>query len=259
MPAMTYTNLTFETSDGVGVITLVHPPTNAISRAMLVELDQVLSIVEEDNALRAVVITGQGERTFSGGADFREYASADVEDFLQRGAALFSRIEHFPKPVLAALNGSAFGGGLELALACHLRFMADGAELAFTEVMLGIMPGWGGTQRLAQLAGRARALEYLLTGDRLNAQDAMIAGVVNRVHRGPELMDAAMAYAKRLAAGAPLALAAILDAVVRGAELGVADGMRLEAAHALELGESEDAVIGVSAMVEGRAPRFIGR
>ncbi|MBI5877759.1 MAG: enoyl-CoA hydratase/isomerase family protein [Chloroflexi bacterium] len=256
---MTYTNLTYAKADGVATITLVHPPTNAISRAMLIELDQVLAAIEQDAATRAVLVTGSGERAFSAGADFREYASEEVEDFMRRGGELFTRIEHFPKPVLAAINGHAFGGGLELALACHLRFMVDSAELAFTEVTLGIMPGWGGTQRLPLLVGRARALEYLLTGDRWNAQDALIAGLVNRVYRGPELMESSRAFAQRLAAGAPLALSAILDAVVRGGELGIADGLHLEAAHALELGESEDAVIGVSAIVEGRLPRFIGR
>lgn len=256
---MTYTNLFLERRGRTALLRLDHPPANAISRALLFELDQVLDLLGADAETRTLVITGTGDKVFSAGADFREAAGEDVADFVRRGAALFDRIEHFHKPVIAALNGDAFGGGLELALACHLRFMSDAAQLAFTEVGIGLMPAWGATHRLARLAGRARALEWLLSGERIDAQDALIAGVVNRIYRAPELLPSTLAFAAQLADGAPLAMAAILDAVVRGAELPPEEAQRVEAEHALALGESEDAVIGVTALAEGKPPQFTGR
>ena len=256
---MANTNLAVEKANGVALITLNHPPVNAISRAMLVELALEFDAVEVDDAVRVVVITGAGDKTFSAGADFREFAVEDVRDFQQRGAVLFDRIEHFRKPVIAALNCGAYGGGLELALCCHLRFMADTAEFAFTEVTLGIMPGWGDTQRLPRLVGRARALEYLLTGERVNAQDALICGLVNRVYKRSELLGETRTFAEKLAKGAPLAMAAILDAVVRGSDTTLAEGSRIESEYALSLGETEDALIGVTSFLQNQEPQFKGR
>ena len=255
MPTETL-SLTFD--DGVALITLDRPPVNAISMTLLKELEQSLHQVDADPAARVLIITGAGDKTFSAGADFQEFASDSVRDFLQKGAAVFNLIEQFRKPVIAAINGGAFGGGFELVLACHLRFMADSAHLASTEVRLGITPGWGSTQRLPRLIGRTRALQYLLTGDRMNAQDAVIAGLVNQVTTRADLLPQTIEFARRLAKGAPLAMAAIIDSVARGLETTTAEGLRIEAAHALAVGESEDALIGIMSMAQGKQPEFHG-
>jgi enoyl-CoA hydratase/carnithine racemase len=250
--------LSLTIDDGVATITLDRPPVNAISMALLQELERCLQKVDRDVSARVLIITGAGDQTFSAGADFQEFASDSVRDFLQKGAAVFNLIEHFRKPVIAAINGGAYGGGFELVLACHLRFMADTAHLASTEVRLGITPGWGSTQRLPRLIGRTRALQYLLTGDRMNAQEAAISGLVNQVTTAAALLPETNEFARRLAKGAPLAMAAIIDAVARGLETTTEEGLRIEAAHALEVGQSEDAVIGIMSMAQGKQPEFRG-
>lgn len=255
---MTPRILSLAVEAGVALITLDRPPVNAISMALLLELERALHQLEADAAVRVLVITGAGDKTFSAGADFQEFASDSVRGFLQKGAAVFNLIEQSRKPVIAAINGGAYGGGFELALACHLRFMANSAHLASTEVRLGITPGWGSTQRLPRLIGRTRALQYLLTGDRMNAQDAAISGLVNQVATAAELLPITLDFARRLAKGAPLAMAAILDSVARGLDTTTAEGMRIEAAHALAVGESEDALIGIMSMAQGKQPEFRG-
>jgi enoyl-CoA hydratase/carnithine racemase len=256
---MKFETLSVQIENGVALITLDRPPVNAISMSMLCELEQLLQQIDGDESARALIITGAGEKTFSAGADFQEFANDSVRDFLQKGAAIFSMIEHFRKPVIAAINGGAFGGGFELALACHLRFMADSAHLASTEVRLGISPGWGGTQRLPRLIGRTRALQYLLTGDHMNAEEAVICGLVNHVATRAGLLAESKEFAAKLAKGAPLAMAAIIDAVTRGLETTTDEGLRIEAAHALEVGQSEDALIGIMSAAQGQQPQFQGR
>lgn len=256
---MLSTNLVLENQDAVATITLNHPPVNALSLALLNELEAALNEIERDEAVRAVVITGGEAKQFSAGADFQEFAGERVRQFQQQGLAVFDRIEHFRKPIIAALNGGAYGGGFELAMSCHLRFMAEAAQLALTEVKLGIIPGWGGTQRLPRLIGRTRALEYLLTGERINAQDALIFGLVNRVYTREALLGETKAFAAKLAKGAPLAMAAIIDCVARGLDLSFADGLAIESAHALELGQSEDALTGIKSFIQKQEPEFKGR
>jgi len=256
---MTFTTLNLETANAVATITLNHPPVNALSLAMLRELDAALIELERDESVRVVVITGGAAKQFSAGADFQEFSGDSVREFQRTGVALFDVIEHFRKPIIAAINGGAYGGGFELAMSCHLRFMADSAQLAVTEVKLGIIPGWGGTQRLPRLIGRTRALEYLLTGERIAAQDALIYGLVNRVYTRDALLNETQAFAAKLAKGAPLAMAAIIDCVARGLELSLADGIAIESAHALELGQTEDALLGVMSFVQKTEPEFKGR
>ena len=255
---MTNQALSLSIADRVAVITLDRPPVNAISMALLLELERTLHQLDADAAVRVLVITGAGDKTFSAGADFQEFASDSVRDFLQKGAAVFTLVEQSRKPVIAAINGGAYGGGFELALACHLRFMADSARLASTEVRLGITPGWGSTQRLPRLIGRTRALQYLLTGDSMNAQDAAISGLVNQVTTSAELLTITLEFARRLARGAPLAMAAILDSVARGLDSTTAEGLRIEAAHALAVGESDDALTGIMSLAQGKQPEFRG-
>ncbi len=256
---MSYTHLTLEKENAVATITLDHPPVNAMNLALLNELQTALNEIENDESVRAVVITGAGEKQFSAGADFQEFAGERVREFQQQGVTVFNAIEHFRKPILAAINGGAYGGGFELALSCHLRFMADTAQLALTEVKLGIMPGWGGTQRLPRLIGRTRALEYLLTGHRINPPDALNFGLVNRVVTSADLLNETKAFAARLAKGAPLAMAAIIDSVTRGLETTIAEGIKIESAHALELGQSQDAIIGVLSFMQKKEPQFKGK
>ncbi len=255
---MTNQTLSLSIADRVALITLDRPPVNAMNMALLQTLEQALHQIDADAAVRIVVITGAGDKTFSAGADFQEFASDSVRDFLLKGAAVFDLLEQSRKPVIAAINGGAYGGGFELALACHLRFMADSAHLASTEVRLGITPGWGSTQRLPRLIGRTRALQYLLTGDRMNAQDAAISGLVNQVTTAAELLPITLEFARRLARGAPLAMAAILDSVARGLDTTTAEGLRIESAHALAVGESDDALIGIMSMAQGKQPEFRG-
>src|SRR5438309_2253945 len=252
-------NLQIETEACVATITLNRPPVNALSLALLEELETALGELERDEAVRVVVLSGGAAKQFSAGADFQEFAAESVRQFQTKGGALFNRIEQFRKPVIASINGGAYGGGFELTMSCHLRFMAETAQLALTEVKLGLVPGWGGTQRLPRLIGRTRALEYLLTGERINAQDALIFGLVNRVYTRESLASETQAFAAKLAKGAPLAMAAIVDCVARGLELSLADGMAIEAAHAFELGQSEDAVIGVTSAMQKAEPQFKGR
>ncbi|MBI1800796.1 MAG: enoyl-CoA hydratase/isomerase family protein [Chloroflexi bacterium] len=256
---MTIQTVIVEKENGVALITLSHPPVNAINLALLEELERALAEIDSDDTVRAVIVTGAGEKVFSAGADFQEFAGERVRQFQQKGARLFNQIEAFRKPIIAAINGGAYGGGFELAMSCHLRVMADTAQLALTEVRLGIIPGWGGTQRLPRLIGRTRALEYLLTGDRINAQDAMTYGLVNRVVGQAGLMAEARALAMRLARGAPLAMAAIIDCVARGLEMTVEEGLNIESAHALQVGQSEDALIGVMSFMQRQEPQFKGR
>jgi enoyl-CoA hydratase/carnithine racemase len=256
---MTFTSLTLEKDQAVCTITLNRPPVNAISLALLNELEAALGEIERDDDARVVVITGGEAKQFSAGADFQEFSGDSVREFQAKGGTLFDVIEHFRKPVIAAINGGAYGGGFELAMSCHLRFMADAAQLALTEVRLGIVPGWGGTQRLPRLIGRTRAMEFLLTGDRINAQDAQIFGLVNRVYTRDSLQAETRAFAARLAQGAPLAMAAIIDCVARGLELDLSDGMAIESAHALELGQTEDAMIGIMSAMQKAQPQFKGR
>ena len=256
---MAYKQIRFEREGGLATVTLSHAPVNAISALMLGELEQVLQEIDANAEIRCVLLTGASDKVFCAGADFREFAGEDVRAFQQKGAAIFTLIEQFRKPVIAAINGGAFGGGLELALACHLRYISSAAQLAFTEVRLGIIPGWGGTQRLPRLIGRTRALELLLTGDPINAQDALIYGLVNRVSLPNELLPEARQLGFRLARGAPLAMAAIIDCVGRGMQTTLAEGLQIESAHALELGQSEDALIGVMSMAQKKEPDFTGR
>ncbi len=259
MPTNPPTTIQLQTENAVALITLNRPPVNALSLMLLNELETALRDLDADETVRVVIITGAGERVFSAGADFTEFASDKVREFAQKGQEVFNRIERSRKPIIAAINGSAYGGGFELALSCHLRFMADTAQLASTEVKLGIMPGWGATQRLPRLIGRTRALEYLLTGERINAQDAMICGLVNRVEKQHDLLNATKEFAARLAKGAPLAMAGILAAVTHGLETTLDAGLAIEMEQTLAVGQTEDAMIGVLSMMQKQEPQFKGR
>lgn len=229
---------------GVRWLTLNHPPVNAIGRRQLAELAAQVAAAEADPQVRVVVISGAGRR-FCAGADVREFPelakSGTAQAFAASGRALTTRLWSMEKPTIAAMNGAALGGGMEIALACHLRIMAAGAALGLPEVNLGLLPGWGGTQLLPRLVGRAFALELLLTGEPIGAERAHAAGLVNEVVPAKELTACVLTWARRLIQGPALAQAAILRAVRDGAGLPIRQAGQAEEAALLSLLGSPDA------------------
>ncbi|MFC4618790.1 enoyl-CoA hydratase/isomerase family protein [Camelliibacillus cellulosilyticus] len=249
--------------DRVLTVTIDRPPVNALSRDVLAEMADLLTKYRESPEVGALVLTGAGDKVFSGGADITEFGDlADPEkakETLARMHRLFNQIETYPKPIIACLNGTALGGANELQMACHLAIAADTAELGLPEVRLGIIPGYGGTQRLTRLIGRRRALELILSGEKIPASLAREYGLVNRVVPGERVREEAFQWARRLAAGPPLAVHGILDAVIRGGDGGLADGLAIEQEHLLKVIGSEDAREGITAFFEKRPPVFKGR
>lgn len=256
---MAFEFLLFEKSNGVATLTLNHPPANTLRVALLKEIGAALDEIEKDESVRAVVITGAGEKFFSGGAEIKEFNVVDPNEQMLLGQGLFRRIETFSKPVIAAINGFALGGGCELAMSCHIRYAAETAKLGQPEINLGIIPGWGGTQRLPRLVGRGRAIELMITGDMLTAADAERWGLVNRVFPAAELKDATLKLAQRLANNAPLAIRAILRAVDEGLQVGLVKGMDVERAEFVGIVNSEDAKAGIQAFLTKQKPVFKGR
>lgn len=235
---------------------------NALNRQVIAGLEDAFEGAANDDRCRVVVVSGAGDRAFVAGADIGELQGLDPEAayaFVRRGHALMGAIEQLGKPVIAALNGFALGGGCELALACSLRIASETARLGLPEVKLGLIPGYGGTQRLARLVGRGRALHMMLTGEPVTAETAASWGLVNEVVPASELAERVAALADSLAAGAPLAQRAILNAVHRGADLPFADGIDEEVEQFATVCASEDMQEGTSAFLDKRAPRFSGR
>jgi enoyl-CoA hydratase/carnithine racemase len=257
---MAYENLTVEQEESIGIITLNRPPANPINFAVLNELDEVLTKWEKDKALRAIIITGAGERGFSAGFDLKTAGTPDGEKAMSRGQEVFSHIEKYPKPVIAAINGFALGGGCELAMACHFRLMLNSQQVVMgqPEIDRGIIPGWGGTQRLPRLVGKTKALEMLLLGTRVNAPEALSIGLVTRVSQPGQLMNDAKELAKMLAKKAPVAVQVILDAVARGLETSTDQGVKIELEGSQRVSKTKDAVEGAMAFIEKREPVFTG-
>jgi enoyl-CoA hydratase len=248
--------------DGVATITLNRPDKlNALDSAMLDELDNAIGDLVSREEVGGAILTGAG-RAFVAGADISALAQltpVDAQQFALRGQELFTRIERCGKPIIAAVNGFALGGGCELAMACHVRVASDGARFGQPEVKLGTIPGYGGTQRLPRLVGRGRALQLLLTGEMIDAAEAYRIGLVNRVVPAAELLPAADALLRQMLANAPLALSACIDAVNQGLPLPLDDAMALEAGLFAMLAGTRDMAEGASAFVEKRPARFSGR
>lgn len=235
---------------------------NALNLATLAELDQAFEHLRGAAGVRAVLLTGAGPKAFAAGADVSEIASLDAVaalEFSQRGNALFRRIERFPRPVIAAINGFALGGGLELAMAATLRLASENAWLGQPEVKLGLIPGYGGTQRLARLIGPGPALQLIIAGDPVTAAEALRLGLVNQVVPAAELMAAAEALARNIAAHAPLAIEFCLQAVRAGMEMSLDQGLALEASLFALSCATQDMKEGTRAFLEKRAPQFEGR
>jgi enoyl-CoA hydratase/carnithine racemase len=257
---MAYENLIVEQEGNTGVITLNRPPANPINFAVLNELDEVFTKWEKDKAVRAVIVTGAGERGFSAGFDLKTAGTPDGEKAMSRGQEVFGHIEKYPKPVIAAINGFALGGGCELAMACHFRLMLDSEKVAMgqPEIDRGIIPGWGGTQRLPRLVGRTKALEMLLLGTRVNAAAALSIGLITKVSQPGQLMNDARELAGTLAKKAPIAVEIILDAVTRGLETSTDQGVKIEFEGSQRVSKTKDAMEGAIAFFEKREPVFKG-
>jgi len=260
---MAQDSLRVEARDGIALVTIDREKRlNALDARTIEELDQTFSRLKDDPQARAVVLTGAGEKAFVAGADIEELRGLDAEEaraLARRGQQVFDRIEWLGKPVVAAINGFALGGGCELAMACHVRVAAETASLGTPEAKLGLMCGYGGTQRLPRLVGRGAALEMLLTGDRIDAREALRIGLVDRVVPKEALLAESESLARRMSANAPLALRAILEAVHGGLDRPLSEAQEGEAQLFGELAATEDAREGTSAFLEKRKPQFRGR
>jgi len=262
MTTVTSTLLSCAIENAVATLMLNHPPVNALTPEVLVELDASFDALAENSRVKVVILTGAG-RCFVAGADIKVIAaipsSREGKEMAVRGQAIFNKIELLEKPVIAAINGPCLGGGLELAMCCHIRLAAEGARLGQPEINLGIIPGFGGTQRLSRLVGRSRALELILTGDLISASEAKAIGLVSQVLPPEELLRRAQGLARKIASKGHLAARAALRAIREGAELKLEEGLLQEAQLFGDLCDSEDKREGVSAFLEKRQPQFKDR
>jgi enoyl-CoA hydratase len=246
--------------DGVAVVTIERPPVNALNAAVLAELDAAFERLRSDDAVRAVVVAGAGEKAFVAGADIAELAKltpAEARAASASGQRVFDHVEECGKVVVAAINGVALGGGLELALACHVRFACPEARLGLPEVTLGLIPGYGGTQRLPLLVGPGRAVEMIASGDAVDAATAERIGLVNRVVPRAELLGAAEAFAQRVASRGPLAVRYALRAVL-GGSAATMNGFEAERESFEKCFKTADMREGTRAFLEKRKPEFKG-
>lgn len=259
---MSQSNLLITDTNGIRTVTIDRPEQlNALDRATIAELDQALTAAEADRTVRVVIITGSGEKAFVAGADIKEFAHFSVEEGRALAAdgqrKLFDHVEHLNKPVIAAVNGYALGGGLELAMACHVRIASETAKMGLPEVSLGVIPGYGGTQRLPRLVGRGKALEMILSAQMIDAADALQWGLVNRVVPADQLLSTAHELATRIMRNSPTALAAAIRAVNAGFEPG-ADGLQREIAEFGNCFGTADFKEGTTAFMEKRKAVFTG-
>ena len=250
--------------DGAVRTLAIHRPErlNALDSATIRALHAAFEDAADDPAVRVLVLTGSGPKAFVAGADIAEMSAlsaVEARDFSLRGQRMMRFVERMPKPVIAMVNGFALGGGLELAMSCHLRIAADTAKLGQPEINLGLIPGFGGSQRLLRLAGRAATLELCLVGAPIGAERALQLGIVNRVVPAAELQAETMKLATQLAASAPLALRGMLDCVNVGGECGIEEGLEYESAQFGLVFSSEDMREGTSAFLEKRKPVFTGK
>jgi len=257
-----------EVDDRIAVLTIDHPPVNSFNTKVLQELEEAVAQLIANEDVKVVIITGGGTNAFVAGADIREIRALfdQPEDgygaarrFIQAGQMLFQKIDRAPKPFIAAINGYCLGGGLELAMACHMRICSDRARLGNTEIRLGLIPGWGGTQRLARLAGKGKALELILTGDMIRAQEAYRIGLVNKVVPAGAVLKEARGLARNIVNKSSFTIAAALQSVVEGLDLPIEEGLEVEARQFVVLADKEDPREGLDAFLEKRQPQFRDR
>jgi enoyl-CoA hydratase/carnithine racemase len=260
-------SLLLDIKDGIALITLNRPDRlNALNYDLIDHMMAALDMIEIEASARIVILTGAGERAFSAGADIHEFsqsvrrgADVAVRDFVRRGQAMTARLEAFRKPIIAAVNGLAFGGGCEIAEAVHLAIASDQALFAKPEINLGMPPTFGGTQRLPRLAGRKRALELLLTGDPFSPARALEIGLVNMTVPHKELLPAARELADRIMRHSPVAIGGIITAVTRGLNMSIGEGLQIESEQFAAMVPSHDLGEGLAAWIEHRRPNYSGR
>ena len=256
-----------DVKDGIALVTLNRPDKlNALNYELIDRLMALLDRIEVDAGVRAVILTGAGDRAFSAGADIHEFSASvgrgtdtAVRDFVRRGQGMTARLEAFRKPVIAAINGIAFGGGCEITEAVHLAIASDKALFAKPEINLAMPPTFGGTQRLPRLAGRKRALELLLTGEPFAPSRALEIGLVNCVVPHDDLLPAARDLAARIIRHSPLAIGGIITAVTRGLNMGIAEGLQTESEQFARMAPSHDLGEGLAAWIARRPPVYSGR
>lgn len=254
-------NVLYEVEDGIALITVNRPKVmNALNAQTLADLREAFEAAKSDSSAGIVILTGAGEKSFVAGADINEIKALnnyeEAKSFADRGQGLLNLIERLGKPVIAAVNGFALGGGCEISMACHIRLASENAKFGQPEVALGVIPGYGGTQRLARLVGKGMAVQLCLTGEIINAQEAKRIGLVNQVYSQEKLLDTAKEMAKTIMSKGPLAVKYALAAVLRGAELTLADGLEIEGDMFAAACDTEDRIEGTSAFLEKRKPGF---
>jgi enoyl-CoA hydratase/carnithine racemase len=261
--ALKLENVVYDKKGPIGYVTLNRPKVmNALNKATINELEGVFEDARNDSVVRAVILTGAGEKAFAAGADIAEIANntaVEAEEATRRGQALTDLIENLGKPVLAAVNGFALGGGCELAMACTIRIAAESAKFGQPEVKLGVMPGYGGTQRMPRLIGRSRALKLILSGEVIDAAEAYRIGLVDELVPDAHLIERGETVLKKIIANAPLSVKYSLEAVNKGMETSVAEGLLLEASLFAVCASTDDKKEGTSAFIEKRSPNFRGK
>ncbi|WP_088006594.1 enoyl-CoA hydratase [Indiicoccus explosivorum] len=255
-------SITWKKEDGVAIAAISRPPANALSRSLILEVNELLDEVEHDGDVRAIVLHGEG-RFFSAGADIKEFTSVTSgEEFSKLSASgqqVFERVETFPKPVIAAIHGAALGGGLELAMSCHMRFVTADAKLGLPELQLGLIPGFAGTQRLPRYVGFAKAAEMLLTSDPVSGEEAVRLGLANRAYAEEELLPETLKIAKKIAKKSPVSVSAALAMLQYTKHERYEAGVKAEADSFGTVFVSEDAKEGIQAFLEKREAVFKGK
>ena len=259
----TFENLLFQKKGAMAYVTVNRPKVlNALNMATMEELRKVFHAIKQDDEVRVVIMTGSGEKAFIAGADISELAKQDAvqgKEYTHRGQSVLNLIENLGKPVIACINGFALGGGCEIAMACTMRLASDNARLGQPEVKLGIIPGYGGTQRLPRLVGKGIAMQLVLAGEMITAQEAHRIGLVNEVVPASELIPRAEVIAQKIVANAPLAVQYAMEAVNKGMDMTLAEGLYLEATLFGVCCATEDKKEGTTAFLEKRAAQFRGK
>ncbi|GKW46766.1 enoyl-CoA hydratase [Planococcus sp. NCCP-2050] len=254
--------ISWKKEDGVAIATINRPPANALSRALIMEVNSLLDEVEHDEEVRAIVLHGEG-RFFSAGADIKEFTEVTSgEEFSKlaaSGQSVFERVETFHKPVIAAIHGAALGGGLELAMSCHMRFVSENAKLGLPELQLGLIPGFAGTQRLPRYVGVAKAAEMLLTSDPITGAEAAQLGLANRAYAEVDLLSETLSIAKKIAKKSPVSVKAAIEMLQYSKSASYHEGVKAEAASFGTVFVSEDAKEGIQAFLEKREAQFKGK
>jgi len=261
--ALNLENVVYEKKGPIAYVTLNRPKVlNALNNATINELRTAFEDVRDDSAIRGVILTGAGDKAFAAGADIAEIANntvVEAEAATRRGQALTDLIENLGKPVIAAVNGFALGGGCEMAMACAMRIAAESAKFGQPEVKLGVMPGYGGTQRMPRLIGRGQALKLILSGEIIDAAEAYRIGLVDELVPAAQLIERAETVLKKIIANAPLSVKYALEAVNKGLETSVAEGLLIEASLFAVCASTDDKKEGTSAFLEKRVPKFQGK